>query len=321
MGLNGRDVWENLKISTTEFRPYNMYKTIEEYESYLENKSIDELIDISTHIDKDQYPDRYSLILKYLENGKKNLPKEESSKSSDLSVLTIINHALDYIWGNQASIFETLKYPGLGILLASFCQNPSITSDGGIFNWLFFICETYFYTLFAVQCHRLVLLSESTQTLRQSLRWSNRETYFLLYTLGISFIGMLLCFLPAIFLLALFTQLFFVDRGFGVILFLFFCLPGGYIFSRLSLAFPSIAIDQVDCLHSAWKISEGNGWKIFILVAMTPMVFSEFLKLIESGGILLNGFLSVLGLIIFLFAVTILSLTFNELTCSNIENT
>lgn len=60
-----------------------MYRNFKEYESYIKNKSLDELIDISIHIDKEKYPDRYSIVLKNLEMKKKGnnrIPRDENVK-------------------------------------------------------------------------------------------------------------------------------------------------------------------------------------------------------------------------------------------------
>lgn len=59
-----------------------MYKNFKEYESYIKNKSVDELVDISTQIDREKYPDRYLLILRYLEKKKKGIYKKNNDGPS-----------------------------------------------------------------------------------------------------------------------------------------------------------------------------------------------------------------------------------------------
>ncbi len=45
-----------------------------------------------------------------------------------------------------------------------------------------------------------------------------------------------------------------------------------YLLSRLSLLFPSIAIDHAMRLEDAWKMSKGDGWKLMILFAILPAI-------------------------------------------------
>lgn len=51
-----------------------MFKTLEEYESYIKEKSIDQLDDIASNIDREKHPDRYLLVQSYLKNKKEDLP-------------------------------------------------------------------------------------------------------------------------------------------------------------------------------------------------------------------------------------------------------
>ena len=92
-------------------------------------------------------------------------------------------------------------------------------------------------------------------------------------------------------------------------------LPAGYIFARLSLVFPAIAIDVRTSMKWSWKISENNGIRMLFIIGALPWVTFIFLDLLwrENGSMLEYVFLSLLGYIVVAIEVFILSLAFKKL--------
>ena len=98
-------------------------------------------------------------------------------------------------------------------------------------------------------------------------------------------------------------------------------LPGGYVVSRLSIVLPAAAIDHKDYFQSAWDISLGNGWRLFVLVCLLPITIGPITNAIGDNGFLSCFISDALILLFLLIEITVLSHTFKELTNSNYEKT
>jgi uncharacterized membrane protein len=88
-----------------------MFKTLEDYESYIKEKSIDELDDIASNIDQEKHPDRYSLVQSYLKNKKENLSARLSSNHKSVS--------FKHKWFFTLIVSIFFFYKGLYILFVS----------------------------------------------------------------------------------------------------------------------------------------------------------------------------------------------------------
>ncbi|MDR4485882.1 MAG: hypothetical protein R3B95_22310, partial [Nitrospirales bacterium] len=55
--------------------------------------------------------------------------------------------------------------------------------------------------------------------------------------------------------------------------FLVASIPFAYIVGRMSLLLPATAIDLHPSFSSAWDLSEGNGWRVAMLVGGVPLAF------------------------------------------------
>ena len=88
-----------------------MFKKLEDYESYIKEKSIDQLDDIASNIDREKHPDRYSLVQSYIKNKKENLSASLSSNHKSAS--------LKYRWFFTFIVSIFFFYKGLYILFIS----------------------------------------------------------------------------------------------------------------------------------------------------------------------------------------------------------
>lgn len=137
------------------------------------------------------------------------------------------------------------------------------------------------YVLFAITCHRLVLIGNTGVPENGMLTWTRREWWFLAYII----------LLPLVYLLSMALnlmahgllkefevqignfQIIFANGDGILLLILFSALPSVYIFSRLSLLFPATAIDRDVDVDWAWKISKKNGWRLAVIIVLLPLVF------------------------------------------------
>lgn len=112
-----------------------------------------------------------------------------SQENHHLSVTKVLTEALLFCTERRSSIFNSLKYPGVAILLLSIIS----TGDYGALDFLFVILNFYFYYIFVVKCHRLFLLGETRDSFKESIYWNKRNTIFVFTSLTLALgIGILM---------------------------------------------------------------------------------------------------------------------------------
>jgi hypothetical protein len=174
------------------------------------------------------------------------------------------------------------------------------------------------FTLFAVTCHRLVLLDARSVAAEWRPRWTMRETRFLMWVAGFWLIG----FMGLLVLLTIVVNAWGAVAGHDS-----FPLEWAqqaikiallYPFARLCLLFPATAVerDPPPDLRWSWQLTRGNGWRLLIVVGALPWLFSLLVDLVYRSEATTFEWLLVGVLAMALFAVEIaaVSLSYRELT-------
>ena len=96
----------------------------------------------------------------------------------------------------------------------------------------------------------------------------------------------------------------------------FLQVPAHYVFSRLVLVLPFIAIDQSISLKNLWKISNKNGLRLLILVHFLPWLYFFFISnyKIKHDSIMHIIIFSCINLIAMYIMVTITSISYRYIT-------
>jgi hypothetical protein len=93
----------------------------------------------------------------------------------------------------------------------------------------------------------------------------------------------------------------------------FSLIPGTYIFSRLSVLFPATAINQRNSIQWAWSITKGNGWKLFVLLGLLPLLSRIILRMIPETSIHADAVLYFISLIFAVIELALISHTYKFL--------
>jgi hypothetical protein len=183
--------------------------------------------------------------------------------------------------------------------------------------WLSIPIYGILFTLFAVTCHRLVLLDANQVARSWWPQWSRRETRFF------SWIG-LLWLSGVIAGLAVLTFLFNFSKfviGTSDAAWLEYAvygvqLPLLYAFARFCMLFPATALDRMASLRWSWDLTRDNGWKLVVVVGGLPFVFSVLVSFFYRSGATAAERLLLTAAAVALFAVEIaaVSLSYRELT-------
>lgn len=120
------------------------------------------------------------------------------------------------------------------------------------------------YIYIAIVVHRCILIGSESFPPWGIGAWSNRETSFFFYSLGIGFITIIPCLILSFLILPL-------DSGTPMI---FRMLPGLYLMARLSLVFPSIAVDKDISFRESWKLTKKHHLLVVLLVGLVPLLLN-----------------------------------------------
>lgn len=182
--------------------------------------------------------------------------------------------------------------------------------------WLFVLywgVFAAFFTLFAVTCHRLVLVPSGRVRGIQRPRWSARESRFLFWVLTLWLAYLVVWWLAMLVSANLLPN----DEvaGWLKVIESVASVPALYLIARLSLVFPATAIDRPTGLRWAWQASRGNGWRLVVVVTVLPWLVSRLVGLLyrdeaTAAEIVL---LTVLGTALFALEIAALSVAYREL--------
>jgi hypothetical protein len=228
-------------------------------------------------------------------------------------------------WWNRKAFSRALVIPLVSLvaltLLLYFVDENLAASAGLLYmlslRILYILVYGVLFVLFAVTCHRLVLLDPQSVATRLIPRWSGRETRFFLWTVAVWLIVALAFFTGAKLLInlwrpwegkpsAIWSQ--------GITLAA--SVPAYYVFGRLSLIFPATAVGRKVSLRWSWRLTANNGWRLFVVVAVLPFMISHLVGLLYrmDATALETVVLTFLGCALFVVEVAALSLSYRELT-------
>lgn len=258
-----------------------------------------------------------------------------------LPVFKIISGAFTFLWEKKLRMIRALSIPITVVFISD------------IFPYLIPILDNYYESipipllysfsigiriisaaaqiLFAITCHRLVLIGNTGVPEYGMLSWTRREWWFLAFAIILPLVYFLSV---ALYLLAkgLFME-FDIDiesfqllftQGDGIYLLMFLvALPSVYIFSRLSLLLPATAVDRDVDVGWAWKSTKTNGWRLTVIIVLLPLLFVLLLLLLlgllallwgEVTNLAIDIISSVLSFIPLAIGIVALSLSYKHLS-------
>lgn len=204
----------------------------------------------------------------------------------------------------------------IAVLMLSWYYAKAYVSE--LASWLLVVVYGVLFTLFAVACHRLVLLGSESSTTRFIPRWSWRETRFFAWWIAVFLIHAAVWYASLFPPLTVFANVSplrdtletwtkWIDSAARI--------PALYVSARLSLVFPATAIDKRPDLKWSWNLSRNNGWRLVVVVGVLPWVISKIVGLLyrENATVLETVVLSTLGIALFAIEIAALSLSYREL--------
>lgn len=221
-----------------------------------------------------------------------------------LNIVAVTTEACLFVWRKRVRL-SLLALPGvvvfsvapfLGALLTSGKLNPyshnpkllTISNVWGTGNWALGL--TYFglwiavllpLIMFSIAWHREYLEPDEDDGLKSAYVWRLRQRkFFRIYFdwFVLSLIAVPVILFSVTLLLPIFYEslgLDFVSFGVAIELFVFGLswITCGWFYARIALAFPAISVDSPATSQGAWHFSQGNGGRLFAILAVVAVVY------------------------------------------------
>jgi hypothetical protein len=189
-------------------------------------------------------------------------------------------------------------------------------------HWLLYVAYWSVFVLFAVTCHRLVLLDPAEVSRQWLPQWSMRQTRFFVLFGAVWGICFFLAAWPVMTILAglmlhvpgPWRDLTLEDTGQWA--FRASQVVSFYLMARLCVIFPATALDRKVNLRWAWDLTRKNGWRLTLVVGALPWILSHMVDFVYRGdATTLEAIaLTFLGTALFAVEISAVSLAYRELT-------
>jgi len=219
-------------------------------------------------------------------------------------------------------LVQALAFPVLLMLLLEnvipmyYPDEPELF--GNIVIWTVYIVSYIPYGLFIMTCHRIFLLGDDSVPHYGIWRLSYREIQFFGWVIALYAIYFL-TFTPFIVVNwvapritdADWIHLVTTPLSLGVA---FYAL---YMMARFSVLVPAAAVEHRPTIKGAWKLTRGEGIRLFVLVILLPLILSALgnrLPDLEDYLALSNLLWNLIWMIVLCFEVAMLSLAYREMS-------
>lgn len=239
-----------------------------------------------------------------------------------LDVGKVVYGAFLVPWLHRRAFARALALPLAAMTSLALCSYYLIGHVPKSVHWLLYGAYWLVFVLFAVNCHRLVLLDPSEISRQWLPQWSMRQTRFLVWFVLVWGFCFLVAAWPVMTVLG--TLILNIPgpwRGSGVEDGWRWVVQAGqvvsfYLMARLSVIFPATALDRKVNVRWAWQRTRQNGWRLTLVVAALPWLLSHMVDFVYRGdATTLEAIaLTFLGTALFAVEISAVSLAYRELT-------
>lgn len=202
----------------------------------------------------------------------------------------VLAGAILSVFENRAVVAQVLMIPFFAFVavgLAGYLDLNALVSTG------LSVVGVCIQVVFAITTHRVVMLGPDSVSKWGVISWSKRETFFLLHLVAI---GLMITPLALLGIIPV--------AGWIIAIALI-----AYLMSRLSLVFPSIAINEGAGFKLSWQLTKNYQTLMLLVMVVVPLTLSipTFIVGFIPYGFVVADFLS---LILVVFEVAVLSMSY-----------
>jgi len=233
-------------------------------------------------------------------------------KQTVFRAITILREAIGAVIHNRRELILALIPPAVGSTITLSMWPVVGQSKPG--QWTLVAASVVFYALFAVSCHRIILLGRNSLPNEYGVYWSLRETRFAGWLVVIIVIYAAVS-MPLSFVYLVLPR----DAYLLQIYWYLTVFVTTYFEGRISMVLPATAVDQRMDLPNSWNLTRGHGLAIAIALFI-PALIMDMIQIVIVRMIFADA--NYLGRVvdsIFVFplvavAVGVLSITYRKVT-------
>jgi hypothetical protein len=233
-------------------------------------------------------------------------------------VLPIIKIVFDafHIWQKRGRLARAMFIPGVALLILSVFWSYRWQDTGTYEQMAWVFLYAVVFTPFAVTCHRLMLMGDESIPRFGITLWTAREARFFGWLLAGWVLSFLVTVLGIMILGAILANLFEIPRDWWQWLIIGFQILGTYVLARVTLMLPAIALDIRPTLAQTWHLSDGNGWRLAIVLGGLPWLLRAFQTVLASDEVSLVAIVlsSLLFCSLLVVEIAAVSLSYRYLT-------
>lgn len=248
-------------------------------------------------------------------------------KPDPIPVFQIIRDAIIIPWHKRATMFRALLGISVMLIMANLIEPLGRKELGWISTFISVVFFGLAFALFAVTCHRLILLGDRSVPKYGLIRWSSRETRFVGRTLLIYLCAWVAAVVPSILAFQFIPYALALRPSwvmFAISFFAIIALPA-YLFARLSVLLPATAVDERPRFAWAWDITRGNGWRLFLVVSVLPVALwlgpgylvNYLVAHLPKHSVIVYLLIYAAGCVLWVIEIAALSLSYQHLTRYN----
>lgn len=227
----------------------------------------------------------------------------------------LVAEAISEVVRKRTTLLGAAFLPIAGIFLINALSaeiTPSVLSQ-----LVLLLVTLPLYALFATVVHRVVLLGEHSLPNRWGIFWTERETRFLGWLIGVWFLYYALS-LPTGMIALVFSE---AETGWDVmwVATILSYILVAYFEGRFSLVLPATAIDKRSNFRDSWAMSRGKGMMIAMALVIPAMIlipieWALYGAIDETFRPIMDLVWLILVLPIFAVQIAIISLAFDKLS-------
>lgn len=243
--------------------------------------------------------------------------KSSLGLKAELAVVDIIKEAIGLLWIKRIDVVR-MFLPAMLLLAAVdsasqyfFPQNSE--AEVAIFHpeqLLFVLVSAILSILLATACHRFTLLPREQWNTNALHGFGRAEMRYLLRLMQIGVLCCVVLFAVMLPLTALVGDQGAIAAGVIAVMVML------YVWSRLSITLPEVALGQKSTLTRAWQLSRGNGSRLVVVVIVAPvaMTFPFLVLMFTDSEVGVLSYLAAFGTYITtLISLVMLSLSYQFL--------
>ncbi len=288
-----------------------------------ENLDLRALLDIERWIDGNAHPTRYARLRAAIAERRSEEPsidrpnpkRSAAVSTKPLAIRPVVEQAFIETERHWRALLKALLIPAI----LTTALPLAIPETGESLGWstLLAALSGAIGVMYAVSCHRILLVGETSLPNRYGIYWTQRETRFIGWSIAIGLLA-LFAMMP----LGIVFGLDAVGDLTGIVGWLkglAIYVPAAYVISRLSMVFPATAIDLRPSLEESWYLTRNNGWRLTVALALPGLlIYAVAYAFNRAVGIpegpLASTFLALCFCLVGAVEITVLSVSFRFLS-------